>query len=148
MNPTEGSGKDGADVPVVNNTQHLRAFKSLRRSEGRSKKICSTTPVICVIMYLTVSSVKLLNNVVCGIGKAMQLDLPKALKDQQEFVAGNRKAVSERRICDNCGNASKHYVVYESGLATLKRCEHCGDIFAHNSISRTLTGAALQAFTN
>lgn len=78
----------------------------------------------------------------------MQIDLPKAIKDHQEFVAGNRKATLERRVCDNCGNASKHYVVYESGLATLKACEHCGDIMAHNSISRTLSTAALAALSN
>lgn len=78
----------------------------------------------------------------------MQLDLPKALKDHHEFIAGNRKAVSERRVCDACGNASKHYVVYESGLATLKICEHCGEVFAHNSISRTLSGAALASLSN
>lgn len=78
----------------------------------------------------------------------MQLDLTKAIKDHEEFVAGNRKAVCERRVCDNCGNASSHYVIYESGLATLKVCEYCKEVFAHSSISRTLTGAALEALGN
>jgi hypothetical protein len=55
-------------MPVVNYTHQMGVAKTLRSNECRRNKISSTTPVNRDIMYLTVSSVKLLNNVVVGTG--------------------------------------------------------------------------------
>lgn len=59
--------------PVVNNTQQVRASKIVLGSDCRTKIICLSTPVIRAIMYWTVSSVKLLNNVVVGTGRVYEI---------------------------------------------------------------------------
>ena len=92
---------------VVNNTNHLRVSNSVRWDKCRRKIISSTTPVIRDIIVLTVSSVKLLNNVVVGMEKTM-------IETKQE-----------RRICDECGGAAMHEVKYINGESFYMKCSSC-----------------------
>ena len=57
------------NMPVVNTTNHLRVSEIVLGSSAAEKIICWTTPVIRDIIVWTVSSVKLLNNVVVGTGQ-------------------------------------------------------------------------------
>jgi hypothetical protein len=56
--------------------------------------------------------------------------LAERLRHRVPFKDGDREAKAERRACDECGNASGHYVVYEHGKAVLKRCDYCYTAFA------------------